>query len=246
MLFGRALRRILFQIYRADPRWGPVYLAKVDIPDGFYNICVNANGAKNFGIVLPSAPGQEPLILFFLGLPMGWVSSPPIFCAATETVADVANAKIAKNWKPPPHRQDEVADTPTPSTRPLSATGKPPRIKHRGKGPLGKTDCFVDDFVLMAQGGRRRRRRLRRILFHCIDLVFRPPDAANDELRKDPISLKKLRQGDGALETSKVVLGWLIDTVAGTIELPPPRWSVCASSLRSSRASGRRAPRKTC
>ena len=81
----------------------------------------------------------------------------------------------------------------------------------------------MDDFILLAQGGRRRRRRLRRILFHCIDMVFRPPDAEDDELRKDPISLKKLRQGDGALETAKVVLGWLIDTVAGTIELPPAR-----------------------
>ena len=106
MQFGRTLQHILFQIYRADPRWGPVYLAKVDISDGFYNISVNADGSKNFGIVLPSAPGQEPLILFFLGLPMGWVSSPSIFCAATESVADVASAKIAENWKPPSHRQD--------------------------------------------------------------------------------------------------------------------------------------------
>ena len=54
-------------------------------------------------------------------------------------------------------------------------------------------------------------------------MVFRPPDAEDDELRKDPISLKKLRQGDGALKTSKVVVGWLIDTVAGTIELPPAK-----------------------
>ena len=70
MQFGWALRHILFQIYWLNLRWGPVYLAKVDISDGFYNICVNANGSKNFGIVLPLAPGQEPLILFFLGLPM--------------------------------------------------------------------------------------------------------------------------------------------------------------------------------
>ena len=114
MQFGQALRRILFEIHRADPRWGPVYLSKVDISDGFYNICVNANGAKNFGIILPSTPGQEPLILFFLGLPMGWVSSPPVFCAVTESVADVTNARIAGNWRPPPHRNDAVADSPTP------------------------------------------------------------------------------------------------------------------------------------
>ena len=37
----------------------------------------------------------------------------------------------------------------------------------------------------------------------------------------DPNSVKKLRKGDGALEKVKVVLGWLINTVAGTIKLAP-------------------------
>ena len=169
------------------------------------------------------APGQEPLILFFLDLPMGWVLSPLVFSAVTETVVDVINARIAGSWRPLPHCNDEVADTPTPLDRPPSAHGRPPRIKHRAKGPLGKTEVYVDDFILMAQGGKRRRRRLRRVLFHCIDMAFRPPDADDDEWKKDPISLKKLLQGDGALETVKVVLGWLIDTVAGTIELPAAR-----------------------
>ena len=81
----------------------------------------------------------------------------------------------------------------------------------------------MDDFILLAQGGKRRRRRLRRILFHCVDRVFRPPDAADDEWKKDPNSVKKLRKGDGSFTTVKVVLGWLIDTVAGTVELPPHR-----------------------
>ncbi|EJK58873.1 hypothetical protein THAOC_20968, partial [Thalassiosira oceanica] len=223
MRFGRALRRILFQIYRADPRWDPVYLSKIYISDGFYNVCVNANGSKHFGIVLPTPPGEEPLILFFLGLPMGWVSSPPTFCALTESAADVANDRIDANWAPPGHRCDSVADTPTESTRPASKTGPPPRIRHRVKGPVGRTDVYVDDFILLAQGGKRRRKRLRRILFHCIDMIFRPPDAKDDKWKKDPISLKKLLKGDGALETVKVILGWLVDTVAGTIELPPNR-----------------------
>ena len=34
-------------------------------------------------------------------------------------------------------RLDEVADTPTPSTRPPSLPGPPPRIQARNKGPLG-------------------------------------------------------------------------------------------------------------
>ena len=59
MQFGSALKRILYQIYRADPRWGPVHIAKVDISDGFYNITVNPNGAKQFGIILPSSPRRR-------------------------------------------------------------------------------------------------------------------------------------------------------------------------------------------
>jgi len=244
MRFGRALRRILFQIHRADPRWGPVHLSKVDISDGFYNVCVNAYGTKQFGIILPTPPGQEPLVLFFLGLPMGWVSSPPTFCALTETGADVANDKMAANWSPPPHRCDEAADTPTQSARPPSAPGRPPRIKHRARGPLGKTDVYVDDFILLAQGGRRRMRRLRRVLFHCIDMVFRAPDGQDDEWKKDPISLKKLLKGDGALETVKVILGWLVDTVAGTIELPPNRVERLKEILAAFPRSRKTCPKK--
>ena len=198
-------------------------MAKDDISDGFYNVFATVDGVKLFGIILPTPPGQEPLVLFFLVLPMGWVSAPPVFCAASETVADLTNRSIVANWKPPLHRLDKVADTPAESVRPPSEPGRPPRIRSRNKGPLGAVDAYVDDFILLAQGGKRRRRRLRRILFHCVDRVFRPPDVADDEWKKDPNSVKKLRKGDGSFTTVKVVLGWLLDTVAGTIELPPHR-----------------------
>jgi len=175
---------------------------------------------------------------------MGWVSLPPVFCAATEAIADVAQAKMNSNWHPPPHRQDEAADTPTPDPRPPSVPGQSPRIQHRRKAPLKKIDCYVDDLVALAQGSKRRRRRLRRILFHCIDMVFRAPDDGDDEWKMDPISLKKLLKGDGSWETTKVVLGWLIDTVAGTIELPPHRVARLTEMLDSFPRSRRTCSKK--
>ena len=48
-----------------------------------------------------------------------------------------------------------------------------------------------------------------------------PPDTNDNAWKKDPNLIKKLLRGDGSLETVKVVLGWLINTIAGTIELPP-------------------------
>jgi hypothetical protein len=34
------------------------------------------------------------MVTFLLVLPMGWVSSPPYFYAATETTVDITNARI--------------------------------------------------------------------------------------------------------------------------------------------------------
>ena len=37
---------------------------------------------------------------------------------------------------------------------------------------------------------------------------------------RETVSVKKLKKGDGTWDTRKVILGWLIDTLRGTIELP--------------------------
>jgi len=236
MQFGDALHRILYLIFHADPRWGPVYLDKIDITDGFYQKWLELIGVLKLGAIMPPGPDGSLSVAFPLGLPMGWTESPPAFCAGTETIADMANASYRANASPPPHRNDDIADTPTPPLdhyRPMekgrfrrllavAVAGRRRRHPPRRGKPLANTDVFVDDFVSVAQGNPRRRRRLRRILFHAIDSVFRPPHA-DDPDRADPISLKKLLKGDGAWETVKIVLGWLIDTLAGTVELPPHR-----------------------
>jgi hypothetical protein len=49
---------------------------------------------------------------------MGWVSSPPYFCAATETVADLANATARTSHEPSPHRLDEVSEPAVPDSPP--------------------------------------------------------------------------------------------------------------------------------
>ena len=146
----------MFEIYHADPHWGPVHLAKIDISDGFYNVTVNSNGVKQFGTILPTPPGHEPLVLFFLlRLPIGWVPSPPIFCAATELVVGAASASINANWRPPAHCLNDTINFDYPSTicTLLFSSHSP-----SPQGPLGKTDVYIDDSLLMCQGGHRGRR----------------------------------------------------------------------------------------
>jgi len=92
--FGRALLRILQKIVASDPAFGPVYLLKLDMADGFYRIHLALHHIPLLGVVFPTKSGQPALVAFPLALPMGWTSSPPFFCAATETVMDLTNAAL--------------------------------------------------------------------------------------------------------------------------------------------------------
>jgi hypothetical protein len=243
MQFGRALDRILLAILQAPAEQGPVYLIKVDLSDGFYRIPVKPNDAPKLALALPPHQGSEQLIAIPLTLPMGWTESPPWFCAATETITDLANDYLGTSWDPPPHPLEMEASTQPEAPQkarvvihesawqPTGPTGRvqglPPRVgrkRHwRSRKPLAQADVFVDDEIVVVQGTPARLRRLKRQLLHLNDLVFRPNDSQDGPFRKEPVSVKKLRQGDATWSTWKVVLGWTVDTLAKTIELPPHR-----------------------
>jgi hypothetical protein len=74
-----ALDWLLFCIQHADPKYGPVYMNKINISDGFYRVWLAANSALKLAVVLPSCPGEEPLVAIPLTLSMGWIKSPPAF-----------------------------------------------------------------------------------------------------------------------------------------------------------------------
>ena len=247
MQFGRALERIITQVVRADPRYGPVRFIKIDLADGFYRVWVRAEDVPKLGVSFPALDGEEPLIAFPLALPMGWTESPPYFCAVTETIADIANARILKWRHPLRHRLERLASskpkvhvaakTPTEDRQlPPSSVSLPsqrnPNLPDRQR-ILSIIDVFVDDFIAAAQGSPRRLNRIRRILMDAIDDVFRPIDATDDPTRREPISVSKLRQGDACWDTVKKVLGWIVDSVAMTLTLPPRRLARLADILSS-------------
>ena len=89
--------------------------------------------------------------------------------------------------------------------------------------PVCTTDIYMDDYICAIQGSPKARLNHLRRLLHAIDAVFRPVDSADSPLRKHVPSIKKFLAGDAHLSTRKVVLGWIIDTVRQTLELPPHR-----------------------
>ena len=78
-------------------------------------------------------------------------------------------------------------------------------------------------FFGLVQGNKWKRRAVKRVLFQSLDKVFRPIDEADTKYRQEPASMKKLKNGDARWSTTKIVLGWFLDTIQKTISLPEHR-----------------------
>jgi hypothetical protein len=81
----------------------------------------------------------------------------------------------------------------------------------------------MNDFLGLMQGDKRRQNQVHCILFKSIDSIFCPLDSSDPSTRQEPISVKKLLKGNGAWETTKTMLGWVINSIAETLQLPPCR-----------------------
>ena len=232
MQWGRTLHRVLWFIFNADRRHGPVLLSKTDLSDGFYQIPLTPTGALKLAVPFESTD-QEPLVAIPTRLPMGWTQSPPAFSATTETIADLANAYLeADCFIPGPHPLEAAASTPVGLDDPTAADVYPIQESGPIRPALAYVDVYVDDFVKLAQGWANAL-RVRRHTYHAIDSVFRPNDSSDPGHRKEPISVKKLKKGDDHWSTRKTILGWDIDTRAMTVSLPPHRQQRLLDLLRT-------------
>ena len=221
MQWGRTLNRVLWYIYTADSRQGPVLMSKTDLSDGFYQLHLTPTGALKLAVPF-DVDDQTQYVAIPTRLPMGWTESPPAFSAVTETIADVINERLESSQDmPPSHSLEGLASQPVPLATPLEADEYPVTETGPVRPPLAYVDVYVDDFIKIAQGWFNAM-RVRRHTYHAIDEVFRPNDST-DVNRKAPISLKKLEKGDDAWSTTKTILGWTINSATKTISLPEHR-----------------------
>lgn len=239
MQFGHAFDRILHKIHHANRAFGPIYLIKVDLADGFYRMALSTAALPTLGVAFPNLPHEPALVALPLVLPMGWVESPPLFCAITETITDCTNIRLRQHdLSTNTHRLTHIADHPaneqpipfitSPNPPHPRATPTPyqrqPILPRQHRHPLAYADVYMDDFIVTAQGHPHLRNQIRTTLFDEIDNVLRPLSTDDTSFhRQEPISIKKLNKGDARWTTRKVILGWVLDTYKETISLPPHR-----------------------
>jgi hypothetical protein len=128
MQFGKALQRVLAKVVHANPYYGPVYLSKIDIADGFYRNAIHPRDVPCLlALVLPKTEGAlvgggtSPRAANGLG------GNPPYFTSVTETACDLLSVAL-RRWEPlPPHHLESLAATPPSSeaSTPLVGTVAP-------------------------------------------------------------------------------------------------------------------------
>ena len=248
MQFGRAFERFVTTLHQADERRGPTFMMKLDLADAFMRVGLQLSTIPTLGALLPRHPKEPPLIAFPLVLPMGWIDSPPFFCAVSETIADRTNDLIREQSLPDrPHRLQEAAATQPARARlgPADAaqdhsTSVPRRRK---SGPLSEAvtycDVYMDDELGAVQGSPERRKRVQQAFMHAVDEVLRPLEPGDNPNRKEPTSVKKLKKGDGCWSQRKTILGWLLNTRDRTVHLAPHRREKLESLLAGLPASQR-------
>ena len=227
---GNVIPRLIFAMALAPDSDIPFVFSKVDLKDGYWRMVVNQHDAWNFAYVLPPLnPTDEPELVIPDSIQMGWSESPPFFCAATETARDIAQQQLRKSILPAHTMEDIMMNI---------QWDRLPKHLHANTDAkfLTMLEVYVDDFIAMAQTtDETKLRHLSRALLHAIESVFPPPDITGSSM--GPAISKKKLIAEGTWETRKEILGWVLDGIARTIELPQAKAATILKELKDTRRS---------
>ena len=222
---GHVLPRIIHAFASVEDD-AKIFMAKWDIKDGFWRLDCEAGEEWNFSYVLPSSYGSDDIKLVIpTSLQMGWIESPPYFCAASETARDVAAmyaeqpVNAGAHHLSLPHTQTHADYKALPTTR--RPTDAPIRYL---------MEVYMDDFIdLVIPVCQQDLDHMAAATMTGIHDVFPPSTSA----ATDPISEKKLKRGDGAWANVKDILGMTFDGNAKTIWLATEKRDALLLVLKS-------------
>ena len=186
-------------------------MAKWDIKDGFWRLDCEAGQEWNFCYVLPSLDPSAPVQLVVpTSLQMGWIESPPFFCAASETARDVAEQYLQLPLNSGTHHKFTPLTVTHNDVTLLSTTPYP-------TAPLKfLLEVFMDDYIGLAiPTTLAQLRHFSDAVMFGIHDIFPP----HIEATMDPISMRKLEKGDGSWAVVKDVLGLTFDGDTKTVWL---------------------------
>ncbi len=216
------LSRIIHAFASADAD-AKIFMVKWDIKDGFWRMDCREGKEWNFLYVLPQPEGQPVRLVVPTLLQMGWVESPPYFCAATETARDTASDYIETKIGTRPRHKFEHYVTGSAEYAVLPAATDAASLRYL-------LEVYVNDFIsLVIPTSQEQLQHVTNTIFEGIHDVF-PPD---DDDNNDPISRKKLLKDKGRYSVLKTLLGFEFDGNAKTMWLKVAKREKLLATLQS-------------
>ena len=219
---GQALQRIIYAFATTDPK-AKIFMAKWDIKDGFWRLDCADGEEWNFCYVLPNLDKAAPIELVVpTSLQMGWIESPPYFCAASETARDIATQYAETKLGSLPNHKFLPLTQLHQDFQTLPNTTASKEIKYI-------MEVYMDDYITAAIATEQHHlNHLANATMYGIHDVF-PPDI-NDAT--DPISEHKLHK-DGAWALVKDILGLTFDGDEKTVWLDDDKRQALLTLLHS-------------
>jgi hypothetical protein len=205
---GHVLSRVIHAMAEAGPE-DKVCMAKFDIKDGFWRLNCAEGEEWNFSYVLPQDDGEPVRLVVPSSLQMGWVESPPNFCAASETARDVASQYTEMAIGSLPDHKFTKYVMNNEHVQALPATVDDNEFRYL-------EEVYVDDFLALAIAlSQEQVLHVAQALLMGIHDVF----PADEDDENDPISLKKLKKLEGEFALEKEMLGFDFNGIAKTMIL---------------------------
>jgi hypothetical protein len=231
---GHSLGRIIHAFASTSPD-EKIMMAKWDIKDGFWRLQCEEGQEWNFAYVLPRLDGPSTELVIPTSLQMGWIESPPYFCAASETARDVAECYIEM---PVGSITDHKFLQHTTSSAPYNTFLLEPTQERNELRYL--IDVYVDDFIgLVIPTCQQHMDHVANGMMYAIHDVF----PQEEDPSEDPISFKKLLQGEGSWDVIKDILGFVFNGDDKTVWLSEGKRDALITTmkgwLRSTRKSAR-------
>jgi hypothetical protein len=222
VMYGPCLLRVIHQIVEYRRRWPTkrIYIQKVDFKSAYRRTHLQAKTA------LQTVTQFVKLNLCFISLRLtfGGAPNPNFWGEVSESITDLTNALLqCSDWNPDEIKSPLQDQVPTDKSRselderPLNQAL--PMAVQVNVLDEGQTDCYIDDLTTTVVDIGDNMKRAAAAALLAIYIVGRPVDERDTIKRKDLVSLSKL-EAEAALEESKVLLGWKLDTRALKISLP--------------------------
>ena len=233
-IYGHMLSRVIHYILWLRQKFPHtrILISKADIDSAYRRAHVTERAAAKTITWFQS--GDQKMLLLCLRLIFGGTPGPSLFSTISECLTNLVNAILRlQDWNPTslsseleqmmPPTTTLSEDIPFAQTRPLSV--------EIPETAISKSDVFLDDNINVGLDTPENRPKLKAAVPLAVDVMSRKV-APMEPIPRSALLNKDKMSAEGALEETKIVLGWKLDTRRLMISLPDHKYEAWTGQIR--------------